>query len=372
MIYSGTECPYCNIKNDDKDKSVESSQCNCENDDQCNCKNDSQNNITNASYFQELKDNENPSFLGSDPIPINDDTIIEPKNYIICPNIHCLKKNSRLETYCTNCGMLLPTHDIKMENKIQDQRIVQLLDPNTRKIYLRIGIILVIAKLVGKQNNVICNNLKNDGTKCKEILTPLTKKCPSCGRMYGYYQCNNCNTYISFSAMKCYKCGSPSYLSDALRVIDGSAIGDGAERIIQDFENIFEVSLRKQAYSSLVQADKIIQGKAMISNCARQLKVILDLLCDFLLDFSSVSRSFQMQDAFSAMQYNGIKNGITEINQVNAPIPSEDLKQLLIQQQNALNKQNNDQNSQEEQNDEDDENENDDEENIWNQEEIQI
>jgi hypothetical protein len=324
MVYSSLECPYC--------ESEVTQNLNGNN----NC---SISGCSGSGCHNHNDEAQHASFVGYDSIPIEEDSGYEPRHYIICPNIHCLHKNSRLEVYCTVCGASLPIHDTRLENKTQDQRITQFLDPKARKMYYKIGLSLFIAKKIEKERKEKCNNIKPDGSRCTQILTPLIKDCPQCGRKHGYYPCATCHNLIPISAMYC-KCGSPSYLSDAMKVIDGTGGGEGANRIIQDLENMFEIPLRKQAYSSFVSHDKIISGKSMLTNYARQLKVTLDLLRNFLRDFSAPSKQHQMQDAFTSMYFGN--RGVTEINQIGTPSPSEGLlRDIMLDQENRARANNN-------------------------------
>jgi hypothetical protein len=217
-----------------------------------------------------------------------------------------------------------------------DKRKIQLLDPKAQKKYYQIGITLFIAKILGMEKNVICNNIKQDGSRCQQRLIPLMTDCPQCGRQHGYYNCVSCGRLIPITALSC-ACGSPSYMADAMKVIDGTAMGKGAEDIIQDLERIFGIPLRKQAYSSYVNHSKIIDGKSLLTNCARQLKTALDLLYNYLRDFTSHSSNYyqnQMMDSYTASYFNN--KGVTEIGQIGAPVLSNELQTLLTTQENQL------------------------------------
>lgn len=289
---------------------------------------------------QQLIDPNDPR--SNEPIPISEPYSYEPRNYIICPNINCLEKNPRTNSHCKKCGTSLPIHDSRLENRTQDQRISQLIDPRVQEKYFRVAMHLFIAKLIGKENKMKCNNFLPDGTQCQEILTPLNKECPNpqCKRKHAYYPCINCGMMIPISTMSC-RCGSPSYLSDAIAVIKGGGMGEGADHIINDFQSVFNIELRKQAISSFANQQDIIYSKFRLESITRQLKSTFDLLADYLSDFMSPNKKSQMSDAFSVMYQNtqndqNAQNGILQINQIGAPIPSDRIRSIVADREREI------------------------------------
>lgn len=268
-----------------------------------------------------------------DPIPIENDYDIEPKNYLVCPK--CGEKNSRDRYTCSQCGNVLPILDPNEEREALDKKVIQLLDPASRRQYYRVGLQLFIAHLLGKDRKMMCNGPLPSGGHCKNILTPLTKICSVCGRKHAYYPCIGCGYLVAISDTMCRNCGTPTYLSDVMNVINGGASGEGAERIIADLENTFGIPLKKQTIAAYVESGYIVQAKAEIESIASQIRSILEILLGYLRDFAGPKKSFGMRDSFSEIRQN--RNiGITHLFDVDNPIPSEDLKQLISKREEEI------------------------------------
>lgn len=303
---SPIECPYCstNKKKESNDIMVLGDQ------------------IFSSQNTKESKESIRPLSIDSDNIESN---ILNPKTYIMCPS--CNTKNPRSFAYCKNCSKPLPIFDFKEERKYRDQKINQVMDLKTREHYFKIGLKLFIAYHLNKIQKEKCGNKISEGIFCNEILTPIDDFCPKCGSPHIFYQCITCGNYIASGEIRCRNCGSPSFISDVMTVINGEAKGEGADIILNELEQIFNITLTKDTFSSVVQQRDIIDSKHKIMVIARETATSFEILSNYLKDFMNPSKKMQLNNSTNILSAKG-PEGI-KFNTIQRPSITDNMQNVI-------------------------------------------
>jgi hypothetical protein len=265
----------------------------------------------------------------------------------------CNGENKRGECYCVHCGrVLIPKSDHDEVVDI-DKKTVRKIPPRQQVLNLKIACQLYALKLINKLEPYPCNNIieLQDGERveCKQKIDISMERCPRCQQKNDvFYNCKNaklqgvnCDQRITLDMMYCPKCeaihrsgkniDSSTLVNDLISIVGGMTFG---EEIISFVDNnlqqdFIQFKLVKQTFPVVIAHDRVSTIKTDLESWCNRLSEVLSMLAMFLdiatgkKGSSGMQSIFQSFNPFLFMQGNG----------PSAPVPSDDLNQLIDQRQ---------------------------------------